>query len=181
MKRICILICVLVFAVTAMGKGNNEKIAIVDMSRVVSVFPETETIEATLRDQVEDFGAERKKIEEKAEGMRLELEALAKEAGDRALSDEAREAKKRDITGKYKELQRYQFEMRKQLSLRKDQLNDATMRMRKRLSIKVRDIVGEYAKDKGYTLVLDSAVIVYNVDKMDITEGVVKHIQKQKK
>ena len=166
---------------SAMGKGDDAKIAIVNMQRVVNAFPETDAVETALRDQVEDFEAERKKIEDKAEGMRLELEELVKEAGDKALSAAAQEAKKKELGGKYKELQKYQFEMRKQLSLRKDQLNDETMRIRKRLSVKVREIVGAYAKDKGYNLVLDASVVVYNLDKLDITEDVVKHIMKQKK
>ena len=158
------------------------KIAVVDMGRVMKAFPETVSADALLEKDVEAYEAERDQLIEAFNELKNEFAELRKEATDKALSESGRDKKKELAEQKLLELREHERKIRETSEFRQKQIADRRLRMSKRIVGKLHETVAGYARDKGYTLVLDSSekglsqvsAVVYNVEHMDITEDIIK-------
>jgi Skp family chaperone for outer membrane proteins len=77
-----------------------------------------------------------------------------------------------------------EMKIRERINQRQKEIADQKMRMQRRIVGKLREIVGKYSSEKGYTLVLDSSAmgisgvesVVYSKENLDVTEEVLKII-----
>jgi Skp family chaperone for outer membrane proteins len=176
-------VCLISTAVTGLGL----KIAMVDMTKVTKSVPETKAAEAILEKQAAEFEAEHKGMLDELEQLKTEFETARKDADNKALSEQAREAKIKIAEDKLRELKEQDARIRETVKKRRQQINDQKVRMKQRIVGKLRSIVQDYAEDEGYTIVLDSSgvglsgieTVVYSVDKIDITQDVLDIIEKQ--
>lgn len=186
MRRVALTVLCLCLSFLFLSVASAEEpklnVAVVDMARVMNTYPETKAADVQLEDQVKEFEAEQKTLLEEYSKLREEFEALRKEASNRALSDAAREEKRQLAEAKVMALKDHERKIQETSEFRRKQINDHRIRMRERIVAKLREIVGEYAVKKGYTLVLDSAEsssttrkpVVYRADEFDITEEILK-------
>ena len=79
-------------------------------------------------------------------------------------------------------LREAEMKIRDRMTQRQKEINDQKVRMQRRIVGKLREVIGKYAAEKGYAMVLDSAgmsisgveSVVYSRENMDITEDVLK-------
>jgi Skp family chaperone for outer membrane proteins len=170
------------------ARAGDLSIVVVDMDRVMKSYGETKTADALLREQVEEFRAEIKKMREEEAQMARTFEEAAAEARNKALSDEERSRKGDIARERLSKLNEFQSKIRETVRAREEELSDQKGRMRRRIVDKLRGIVRDYASKKGFTVVLDSSAlgvtgvetVVYNPDSMDITREVLKLVETEK-
>lgn len=166
----------------------EQKIVVVDMAALLKAHPETEGAEAVLEEQVKEIEAEKTKLMEGLDKARDEVDSLAKQMQNKALSEKKREDIRAQAEAKYKDLRQMEMDAKKALDSRRQDLNEQRMMMHKRIVSKISGTISEYAKDKGYAFVFDSAavgvngmpVVVHSEKAVDITAEVEKLIIKDK-
>jgi len=185
--------CVLVgLSLLLAGRGwaaseIESKVAVVDMEKVMAAHPETQEAEALLQKQAAEFDAEKDDMLAKFDRLKKEFEVARDGAENKALSDEARTAKRELAEDKLAALRDFDNEVRQTTVMRQKQLADRKHRMRDRIVGKIRDIVRAYANQHGLVLVLDCGAVMdnpgsvlYNAEKMDVTEDILKIVSLQK-
>jgi outer membrane protein len=181
---------VTLFMALAAGTGRcaDVKIGVVDMARLVKAHPDTPSADALLEKQLEEFQAEQKDMEDEFDKLKKAFDEARKEAGNKALSEEAREEKMQAAEEKLTAVRDYDRKVRETMGARQKQLSEQSLRMRKRIVEKIQEAVREYAAGKGFTVMLDSAalsvsgveILLYASDKIDVTEDLLKVIGKSK-
>lgn len=161
------------------------KIAVVQMDRIVRAYPEAQRAEETLKAVKEEYEKELDKMEVKGKELQSTFEAAAADVRDKAISESEREKRYEIAQQHAKALQEFQIKMRQQRGDNQRDLADQEMRLFKRVIGKLRDVIGEYAKDKKIDVVLDTAgvgmhggpLVLYASDAIDVTDDILKRIE----
>lgn len=184
----CTVLVIAVIFSGAFVQAKDMKIAVVDMELVMNAYPETKSSRLILEQQLD----EAEKEQQGMLGDRAELEKKFKAAGEKAqnaaFSKDVREKNRIVAESILADLRELERDIRETATRRRKELGDRQARMRRRIVLKLRDIVKEYCEKNDITLVLDSAVpgtgtapesVVYSVDKMDITDKILALISKK--
>jgi outer membrane protein len=148
------------FAGTAMAA---DKFAYVNLTKIFGEYSKTKDYDKVLGDKENIYNNERDKKVNEIKQLQEKFNLL---------SDKEKEAKKGDIEAKIKALQEY--DRTKQTDLRKDQ--DEKM---KDILKDIETAIKGYALKNGYTMVFNDRVLVYQDKSMDITEPIIKIINKK--
>ena len=165
MKRLWIVAGVLV--ATSLGSGvscpeswaaEGLKLGYVNLARVFDNYQKTKDSESSLK----------QKGEQKETELKSRLTDLtAARKGLELLSDQAKEAKARDIERKSDDLQQLRTKSQRELSRERDQAA-------RQILGELDQAVGEYAKANGFSLILDQRSLLYGQDGYDVTDPILK-------
>ena len=165
LTTIAFIVSALVFN-AGISHANEMKIGIVDMQRAIQT---SETGKKAKGELEQAFNKKKKELQsEEANLKKLQEDFQKKQA---ALSESAKkeqQAKLQERFMKYQELlQKSQSEIQK----KEQEMSEPIIR-------KIREKVNEIAKKKGYDLVLEKNdnVVIYSLEKDDITEEVMKSL-----
>lgn len=167
----------------AAGAAEPLKVAVVDLERIMKAYGETKAAETVLQKQVDEFELEKQEMEQKFEVLKKEFEAARTEAEEsKHLSEAAREKKLEVAKEKLLAVKKYEDELRQTLGDRRKDLTERSARMSRRIVGKLKERIAAYAKEKGYTLILDAAavgtaggdMVVFFDEKIDITGEILK-------
>ena len=142
--------------------AEGYKIGYVDMAKVFGEYSKTKESEKALEEKGKAKEDERKKMIDEVRKLKDE-QAL--------LSDKAKAEKQTALDEKIKVLQ--DFDRRTRDDLIKER-ND-------KLGLILKDIekvVTDYSKETGYDIILDSRMLLYSAEKMDVTEEILKRLNK---
>ncbi len=182
MKRNIIIICVMMMAISVVAKEQNQgEIVVVDMSALVKAYPGTESSGAILKDQVEEFEAEKNDMMKRLEEKQEAIQKLVMQSEDDALSDEMAAKKKKEVEEEVMAFRLYRQDIMERLKLRQQQIGDEKRRLQKRIFENLSEIVAGHSKKKGYSMVIDVSALIYNKGSIDITKEVLKLVEKEKK
>lgn len=184
---IWVLAMVFLMSVVCTARCAETKIAVVDMGRVIKVFPEAKSADSLLEKQIGEFESQHRDMLAERSKLKKDFEAASDEARNKALSEKARDRKMEIAGDKLVALRECERNIREISGLRQKQIADQKIRMRRRIVSKLREIIGQYARKNGYFLVLDSSglgmngveTVVYNLERIDITDNVLKVIEKK--
>ena len=187
-KKYLAILATAVLAANVAFCADAVKIGVIDMARIVKAHPDTPTADSQLEKQLEEYQTEQKDMESEYDKLKGDFEDARKDAADKALSDDAREAKMKIAEERLTAVRDYERKIRETMGLRQKQLQEQSMHMRKRIIDKIRRMIEDYSADKGYGLVLDKAglsvngveIVLYSSDKVDITEDIYKIVSKAK-
>ncbi|MDI6774245.1 MAG: OmpH family outer membrane protein [Verrucomicrobiota bacterium] len=171
-------------SVAAPGKTMAAgKTVVADMSSLIKAHPDARAAEATMKKYMDEFEAEQKQIVEDAEKLKTEFDKIREESQNKALSDEARDRKKKEAEEKFAKIREFEQKAQKQLGLRQRQIADQHKRLREAIVAKLRKVIKEYAEKNGCSLILNSdavgtgaEAVVYHADGTDITAEILKAI-----
>ena len=161
------------------------KIAVVDMELIMNAYPETKSSRLILEQQLSEFEKEQQGMLDDRDDLEKKFKAAGVKSQNAAFSQEVREKNRVIAEGFLQELRKMENEIRETATLRRKQLADRQLRMRRRIVSKLRDMVKGYCEKNDISLVLDSAVpgsgnapesVVYNAESMDITDAILKLI-----
>lgn len=156
-----------------------DSIAFVDLQEVFKRFYKTQLAQDQIRQQAADVKLEREAMEAEIKVMKDEVEVLRADSRDDTLSEEVRGNKRDLLEEKLVELQKRDQEIIDYEKLRKQQLEQQNTRMSRKLFDEIQEAVNVYAKEKGYTAVIDRSsqsrtgtqTVLYVDSNEDITAG----------
>jgi outer membrane protein len=169
-KLVSIIICMVVLVGTSFQAQAAEKIALISLQKALYDVNEGVKLRSTLK---KEYEVKKKQID----GMKSELEKLSKDIEKQrmVLSEDALNTKRKGLQTKFLDLQNKAATFERELKTK--EANSA-----KKILIKLRDIVLDYSKKEGYTLVIENSAetVLYSVNAEDITSKVISAYNKKK-
>ncbi|HEU0004395.1 MAG TPA: OmpH family outer membrane protein [Terriglobia bacterium] len=168
MKRIFFFICAiaLVLPVAAAAQSSAPKIGVMNVLRAIVECSEGKQANEEFQKKFEAKRDELSRKQKEVETLQQQLKTQAA-----TLNDEAQAALARSIQAKTTDLQRSQEDAEKEFNELRNQIFN-------RIGSKLAPLVQQYAKEKNFTLVLDSSSqttqLTYVDPATDITDDVVK-------
>lgn len=170
------------------GAADDQRIISVDLDKVFNEFYKTKLADAQLKEQAEEFKEERKTLVTNFKAMQDEFNSARDEAQNTGLSEDVRNQKRAEAEEKLVEIREQESKIRRFDESRQKQLDEQSRRMRKRLIDEISEVVQTYARQQGFSTVIDSSgdslngvsIVVYNDPRNDITDAVVELLNKGK-
>jgi Skp family chaperone for outer membrane proteins len=145
------------------GYSQGGKVGYVDLRRAFYEYEKTKSFETDLNDLTEERQEERTKKIEAITKLRDEAELL---------SGDAKAKKQREIEPKITELQEYDRETRQKLLNKKNDMFRVVID-------DIQKIVEDMGKKGKYDFILDSRNVMYGKPAFDLTEDVIKQLNKK--
>ncbi len=174
------LAAVLALSFTATAYAQ-QKIAVVDLEKLIRLHPNTAEDKKTLEGTLKDFNKQKEQLQALAASTRKAFEEAAREATNPALSESAR--KKAEAVALDKRQAALEAARGAEEKIRELQreLNKQEMKMLKRTSDIIERAIAAYARGNGFDLVLQlpsrlsaGTGVIYSKPEMDITAEVMK-------
>jgi outer membrane protein len=171
------LLAALAAAGTALAQDTPTppRVAVIDMARVSAESLLGKGYAAQLEKLQNDINAEATKKQTELGKLDAAVKALQDELEKQGavLSQEARDRKQQEIVRKGRERQAFLEDGQAEINRMRERAQQQAQSINNEFQLKVRPIVEQVAKDKGYDLVLD-AQIAYTINKdYDITRDVI--------
>lgn len=160
---------------SAQEGAKAPRVAVIDMARVSAESLLGKTYAAQLEKLQNDINAEATKKQTELGKMDAAVKALQDELEKQGavLSQEARDRKQQEIVRKGRERQAFLEDGQAEINRMRERAQQQAQSINNEFQLKVRPVVEQVAKDKGYDLVLDSQV-AYTINKdFDITRDVI--------
>ena len=162
-------------AAAAQEAARSPRVGIIDMARVSAESLLGKSYAAQLEKLQNDISAEATKKQTDLGKLDASIKALQDELEKQGavLSAEAREKKQTEIVRKTRERQAFLEDGQAEINRMRERAQQQAQSINNEFQLKVRPLVEQVAKDKGYDLVLDSQV-AYTINKdFDITRDVI--------
>jgi len=177
--RFIIALAVSLLTVAAVSASAQSKIASVDMKKLFNGYWKTKQAEALLDKDKADARKNLKDMADNIEKAQTDYKQLLVQAGDQAISSDARDKLKQSADDKAKEINSNktafdQFQRQVEATLA-----DKSQRMSGNLVVEIQKAVSDKAKIGGYTLVVNSAnpeAVVFADPANDITDSVLSQL-----
>ena len=171
------LLVALAFAGAAVAQeaAKSPRVGIIDMARVSAESLLGKSYAAQLEKLQNDISAEATRKQTDLGKLDASIKALQDELEKQGavLSAEAREKKQTEIVRKTRERQAFLEDGQAEINRMRERAQQQAQSINNEFQLKVRPLVEQVAKDKGYDLVLDSQV-AYTINKdFDITRDVI--------
>lgn len=164
MKRLVVVVLAGLFMLSGLAYSADYKFGYADFEKVFNEYKKTKTEDAKLKAELDKKKAE-------LDAKREEINKLRDSA--ELLGEEAKKAKQKEMGDKIKELREIQKQAEEGL---------IEARNKKWLEIfnEIKDVAGKYGKEKGYTFIFDDKALVYKADGFDLTDEIIKILNKEK-
>jgi outer membrane protein len=167
---------------------QSGRIVVIDLNKVFNEYYKTPIASAKLKDTAEQYNKEHEDMMANYRKLVDELNKLREDQDRPEYTPEIREQKKKAIQDKLTETQKNQREIEEYRSTHKQMLDQQTQRMRQGILKEIKDIIQKESRDAGYSLVFDKSgntangepTIIYNQEALDITEDILKILNKNK-
>jgi outer membrane protein len=162
-------------AAAAQEAAKSPRVGIIDMARVSAESLLGKSYAAQLEKLQNDISAEATKKQTDLGKLDASIKALQDELEKQGavLSAEAREKKQTEIVRKTRERQAFLEDGQADINRMRERAQQQAQSINNEFQLKVRPLVEQVAKDKGYDLVFDSQV-AYTINKdFDITRDVI--------
>ncbi len=140
------------------ASAEELKVGYVNVAKIFDSYEKTKANDVNLEKRGKQKEAELEARVNELKKLRQSLELL---------SNEAREAKTREIEEKADELQRFRTSTARDLRHDRDKIA-------KELLDEIQRGITDYAKANGYSLILDARSVLYGQNAYDVTDGVLK-------
>ncbi len=167
------------FLMLAGSSMAAEKIVFVDLEKVFNEFYKTQLAKSKVEVQQKDIEAERKTMVDEMTAINNEVDTLKKEARDMTLTGEIRDSKRLQYENRLLELRAKQKEIEDFTTRRQQQLQIQVTRMSQTIMDEIRQTVIEYAKQEGFTAVIDNSsrraaigIFIYTHPDVNITDAI---------
>lgn len=157
------------FAAAPSGANTSStRVALVDIQKAIRETSDGKKAETTLRKEMEDL---QKKIQADGKKIQEAMEDLRKQA--MVMDEKTRREKEEAIQGQIMKLREQEAKSQARFQERDQEISGPIVK-------KIREVVAQISKDKGYTLVIDTGSVIFAQDQDDITQEVVKRYDGKK-
>jgi outer membrane protein len=157
------------------GGPKTAKIAVIDMARVSAESTLGKSYAGQLEKLQTDINTAAQSKQTELQKMDATIQALQEELQKQGavLSQEARDSKQQQIVRKGRERQAFLEDGQAEINRMRERAQQQAQSINNEFQVKIRPLVEEVAKAKGYDLVLDSQV-AYTISRdIDITRDVI--------
>ncbi len=137
------------------ARAAGDSIVFIDLQEAFKRFYKTQLAQDQIRQQAADVKLEREAMEAEIKVMKEKVDVLRADSRDDTLSEEVRRNKRNLLEEKLVEMQKRDQEIIDYERLRKQQLEQQNTRMSRKLFDEIQEAVNVYAREKGYTAVID--------------------------
>ena len=164
-KVLAVLIVFLLITPQAFAAKDKEtKIGYVDLLRVFSGYKKTQESETVLEKKAEGKNKERDKMVAKIKKLQEEAEIL---------SEKGKKKKNAQIEEKLKDLRDFDRAAREELNRERDSMGRDVL-------IEINKSIMDYGEKQSFDLILDSRTLFYAGDPMDISDEIIREMNKKK-
>lgn len=164
MKRIFFIGLIAIVGIYFYAQSNvqavDEKFAFLNVAKVFDEYQKTKDNDSVLQKAAEKKEQERNVIVDDIRKMKDELELLG---------DEAKKQKQEAINKRVQELQEFDLQARQQLGEQRQQIVQE-------IFTDIDEVVQQYGKEKGFSFILNDKALVYQNEKLDITDPILKKL-----
>lgn len=144
------------------------RVALIRMQEAIKDTKDGKKAETTLRKEIED---RQKKLQAEGQKIQAEMENLRKQG--MVMDEKSRAEKEASIQKQVMAFEESKMRNQQEFQKRDQEISEPIIK-------KLRGIVSDVAKEKGYTLVIDTSSVVYAETSDDITEEVIKRYDSKK-
>ena len=183
MKKCMVFVGMVVAA--ALSACADTKIATVDMEEVILSHPQTADNKARLEEMQKDFEAQRDALRTKIQGLYKDYGAIAKEAGNEALSEVERNKKINAARDLEQTIKQNEVDLRKLVADLQRKLQDKELLLFGNVMSDIKFAITGIVKDGSYDLIVDTSasragapvpIVMYASPALDVTDKVIKAI-----
>lgn len=183
MKKCMVFVGMIVAA--ALSACADTKIATVDMEEVILAHPQTADNKARLEEMQKDFEAQRDALRTKIQGLYKDYGAIAKEAGNEALSEVERNKKINAARDLEQTIKQNEVDLRKLVADLQRKLQDKELLLFGNVMSDIKFAITGIVKDGSYDLIVDTSasragapvpIVMYANPSLDVTDTVIKAI-----
>jgi Skp family chaperone for outer membrane proteins len=159
----------------AQDAGKSARIAVIDMARVSAESQLGKSYAAQLEKLQNDINTAAQAKQTELQQMDAAIQALQEELQKQGgvLSQEARDKKEREIVQKGRERQAFLEDGQAEINRMRERGQQQAQSINNEFQVKIRPVVEDVAREKGYDLVLDSQVAYTITRDFDITRDVI--------
>ena len=171
MNKLSVIVCC-AMGLACMGlsmekaQAAEQKIAYVDMQKAFAGYKKAKDNEDVFKKEVT---AEQEKLNKVQEDIKKKQEEFEKQKD--LLKAEDKKKKEDDLKAELQKFSEMWRDVNQKLDKRREELETAC----------IKDIMGaakEYGKKNGYSLILDSRVVIFGADTVDVSAEIVKSLNK---
>lgn len=183
MKAIALLAAGLI-GITGAAFAAELKVGVIDIEELVRLHPNTAGDKKLLEQTLKDYGERRERLQTQAEDARKAFEAAVKEAQNPALGEKARQRLEEEAMKKRETAVSTDREYTETVRRLQRDLTDQEVRMLKRTTAEIEQVVGAYSREQGLQLVLQlpgrklgaSSGVVFAEPGLDITAAIMQRM-----
>jgi len=143
---------------TSQVYAEELKIGYVDVAYIFDNYNKTKDQDEILKEETDSKREERENIVKQIRKMKDELDLL---------SEEAKKKKQIQIDEKMAQLQEHESQARLNFSQQRD-------RMMREILKEIEAVIEKYAKENGYTIILNDRILLYSQKEYDLTDRILK-------
>ena len=185
MKKMCVVGAISALCTLTTGFAEL-KVATVDLDKVFSAHPKTQSAEADLKKSEEAVQSEMDQMVTEGRALEEAVTKLREAAKNPLLTDDARMKKRNEAEEKLTELQEFQLRARRTQETKLKQLREQLMKSRQGIVDELLAAVAEFGQAEGYDLVLDRSgmtmnmipLTVYSAPGLDVTDKLIERLKK---
>jgi outer membrane protein len=171
--------------VAATGGAAELKIATVDLDKVFTAHPKTQSAEAELKKAEEGIQTEMDQMVAEGRGLEEEVTKLRDAAKNPLLTEDARLKKRNEAEEKLTELQEFQLRVRRTQETKLKQMREQVMKSRQGIVDELLVTVSDFAKAEGYDLILDRSgmtmnavpLVTFSKPELDVTDRLIEKLK----
>ena len=175
-------------AVASQSQVQSGRTVTVDLNKVFNEYYKTPIASQKLKDTAEQYNKERDEMVAQYRKQVDELNKLREEQDKTEFTAEVREQKKKAFQEKLAETQKTQRDIEEYRSSHGQILDQQQSRMKQGIIKEINDVITKEARDAGYAFVFDRSgnsfnqmpVVVYSLDSVDISDDIIKILNKNK-
>lgn len=158
--------CALILNAGIARAEDSVKIAVVDMQKAIQTSETGKKAKAELE---QAFNKKKKELQTEEASLKKSQEDLQKKAS--ALSESAKKEQTQKLQERFMKYQELLQKSQAEIQKKEQEMSEPIIK-------KIREKIGEVAKKKGYTLVLEKNdnIVLYFQDKDDLTADILKEI-----
>jgi len=170
MNKMIVITCLFAFAsaVNAAPDKSVTRVALIRMQEAIKDTKDGKKAETTLRKEIED---RQKKLQTEGQKIQTAMEELRKQG--MVMDEKSRSEKEAAIQKQVMAFEESKMRNQQEFQKRDQEISEPIIK-------KIRSIVSDVAKEKGYTLVIDTNSVVYAETSDDITGEVIKRYDAKK-
>ncbi|MFN4227444.1 MAG: OmpH family outer membrane protein [Candidatus Ratteibacteria bacterium] len=147
--------------------AQSGKIGYIDIKKVFDNYEEAKKTEANFKKEVDDAQKDLDKLEGDIRKMQEDYEKKKN-----MMKPEEQAKKEKEIKDKIQELSKIYLET-------KQRLDEKGKTLESQIFENIKKAISEYAKKNGYSIVVDSRMILYGENAVDLTDEIIKILNKK--
>ena len=179
-RLLATLLALLSATCIAVPARAETKIAVINLQKVGEGYWKMKQANAQIQERKADFDKTKRGLLEDGQKATEEYTKLVAAVNDQALAAEERDKRKVSAEKKLREINEIKQSIDQFDRTSYTTLTDLQRRTQERILDEVKEVVAVQAKASGFSVVLDTALLLYTSGENDLTEAVLKELNSRK-